>query len=123
LKEIRRVYVQNGKVIQNSLVNVAGQAAVNSEDDTYCSAAKFHSQGAMAGMGNAIKRGMVLIFSIWDDASGGMLWLDGNPGTTAASANGPCPATFLNEADLMAAHGDASVTFSNIKSGELGSTF
>jgi len=123
LKEIRRIYVQNGKVIQNSKVNLPGRAAVNSEDDTYCSAAKFHQQGAMAGMGGAIGRGMVLIFSIWDDASGGMLWLDGNSGTTPADANGPCPATLLNEADLMAQHSDASVTFSNVKSGELGSTF
>ena len=32
-------------------------------------------------MGQAIERGMVLIFSIWNDISGNMTWLDtGNAG-------------------------------------------
>ena len=40
LSEIRRIYVQNGKVIQNSAVNVPGVDSVNSITDNFCAEQK-----------------------------------------------------------------------------------
>ena len=78
LKEIRRLYVQNGKVFQNSNINVAGISAVNSLSDATCAQQKtvfgdqnlFSARGGMAKMGDAYKDGMVLVMSLWDDHAG-----------------------------------------------------
>jgi cellulose 1,4-beta-cellobiosidase len=40
LSEIRRLYVQNGKVIQNSVANVPNVPADNSITDAFCTAQK-----------------------------------------------------------------------------------
>ena len=40
LSEIRRIYVQNGKVIQNSNANIAGVDPVNSITDNFCAQQK-----------------------------------------------------------------------------------
>jgi len=119
LKEIRRLYVQDGKVIVNAAVNITGQPAQNFIDDTYCTtngATRFMDLGAVEGMGNALTRGMVLIFSIWWDTGGFMNWLDtGNAG--------PCNVTEGNPAVVQAVQPHPVVTFSNIAWGEIGSTF
>lgn len=131
LSEIRRVYVQDGKVIQNAAVNVTGLAPTNSMTDDYCTKQKqvfpstdaFAAQGGMKKMGEAIGRGMVLVLSIWDDAGGGMLWLDSTTGTGAGSARGSCSVTSGDSATIQSTYPDAAVTFSNIKKGDLGTTF
>ncbi|OCL07667.1 glycoside hydrolase family 7 protein [Glonium stellatum] len=136
LKEIRRLYVQDGKVIHNAALSVAGITPTNAISDSFCSAQKkvfggtnaFAQQGGMAGMGGALGRGMVLVFSIWDDAGSGMLWLDSTYPTTSSPtapgvARGPCSTTSGNATDLIAKYPDAAVTFSNIKTGDIGSTF
>lgn len=122
LQEIRRLYVQDGKIIQNGAINVTANPwlpDINYIDDEYCTAAgatEFMELGAVNGMGGALKRGMVLIFSIWWDSSGFMDWLDnGNAG--------PCNATEGNPAVITAIQPDPTVTFSQIKWGEINSTF
>jgi len=77
----------------------------------------------MAQIGKALGKGMVLIFSIWDDAGSGMLWLDGTSGTGAGSVRGPCSADSGDSAMIQEKYPDAAVTFSNVKSGDIGSTF
>lgn len=117
LAEIRRLYVQGGKVIQNAVVNVSG-SEIDSITDGYCvqAAGYFQQKGGLKQMGEAIARGMVLIFSIWNDAGGFMNWLDsGNAG--------PCNSTEGNPALIEAQHPDTSVTFSKIKWGDIGSTY
>ncbi|KAJ7670245.1 cellulose 1,4-beta-cellobiosidase precursor [Mycena rosella] len=107
LTEIRRIYVQNGKVIQNSNTNVPGiTPPVNSVADAFCNAQKaavgdtnsFESRGGLATMGAAIQKGMVLAMSLWDDDEADMLWLDSNyplnaSVTAPGVARGPCSAT------------------------------
>jgi cellulase len=119
LSQIRRLYVQDGKVIQNAAVNVTGQPSIDYVDDDYCSAngaSKFESLGGVSGMGDALSRGMVLIFSIWWDTGSYMTWLDsGNAG--------PCNATEGNPTIIQQIQPDPAVTFSNIKWGEIGSTY
>merc|ERR1712039_367665 len=114
LTEIRRLYVQDGKVIQNSKASVLGDEGGNSITDAMCSKAadvfkenahdpkeewtkSFELHGGLKAIGDAFDRGMVLAFSIWDDPTGRMLWLDGEkariddtPGDLGIST-GPCP--------------------------------
>jgi len=139
LKEIRRMYIQKGVLIQEATVDVKGIDPVNSMTDGYCAAQKtvfggpkaanaFKTQGGMKQMGEAIRRGMVLAFAIWDDATGGMHWLDSTvpenapPGTPGAE-RGPCPTSGGKSGQIQAEQPDAQVVFSKIRSGELGSTF
>ncbi|TVY32978.1 Endo-beta-1,4-glucanase [Lachnellula occidentalis] len=133
LTEIKRLYVQDGKVIQNAHTNISGVVSENSISDAYCKEQKtafgatddFSSQGGLAQMGRALDRGMVLIFSIWDDAGSGMQWLDGTSETVTGvgSVRGPCSATSGDAAAIMAEEPGSAVTFENIRTGEIGSTF
>ncbi|KAJ7681851.1 cellulase [Mycena polygramma] len=136
LSEIRRIYVQNGKVIQNSNTNVAGIPAGNSITDSFCNAQKttfgdtnsFETRGGLAGMGKALARGMVLALSIWDDHTAGMYWLDSTyPTNASASApgvqRGPCSTTSGDPKTVESTEASNQVVFSNIRFGDIGTTF
>ncbi|KAK4159091.1 concanavalin A-like lectin/glucanase domain-containing protein [Cladorrhinum sp. PSN259] len=58
LSEIKRFYVQNGKMV-----------AFNDNDI-------FEEKGGMAQFSKAIEKPMVLVMSLWDDHYSQMLWLD-----------------------------------------------
>ncbi|CAE6411631.1 unnamed protein product [Rhizoctonia solani] len=136
LKEIRRIYVQNGKVIQNSKTNISGMSAYDSITEPFCSAQKtafsdtntFSQMGGYTNMGKAFDAGMVLVLSIWDDHAANMLWLDSNyptdrPASQPGVARGSCATTSGVPKDVETNSPNASVTFSNIKFGDLGSTY
>jgi cellulase len=116
LKEIRRLYVQDGKVINNVLISPDSTA--DSIQDDYCSnsGSRFMELGAVEGMGEALSRGMVLIFSIWWDTGGFMNWLD-------SGTSGPCNATEGDPNVALQVEPNPAVTFSKIKWGEIGSTY
>jgi cellulose 1,4-beta-cellobiosidase len=135
LSEIRRIWVQNGKVIQSSNVSVGGQT-YNSISDNFCNAQKqafgdpndYEKRGGNKAMGQALDRGMVLVMSLWDDHEVNMLWLDSNypptkPATAPGVARGTCSTSSGKPSDVESQHPDASVTYSNIKYGELDSTY
>ncbi|CAE6477028.1 unnamed protein product [Rhizoctonia solani] len=136
LKEIRRLYVQNGKVIQNSKTNISGMSAYDSITEAFCTAQKtafsdtntFSQKGGYTNMGKAFDSGMVLVLSIWDDHAANMLWLDSNyptdrPASQPGTARGTCATTSGVPKDVEANSPNASVTFSNIKFGDIGSTY
>jgi cellulose 1,4-beta-cellobiosidase len=136
LTEIRRIYVQNGKVIQNSAVNIDGIDPVNSITDDFCAQQKtafgdtneFAAQGGMSAFSTKLQAGMVLTMSIWDDHAAEMLWLDSDYPTDASTSKpgvsrGPCATSSGVPADVEAASPNASVTYSNIKFGPLNSTY
>ena len=137
LREIRRLYVQDGEVIQNAAVDVTGIEKVNSLTDAFCAQEKeafggvdaFAAQGAMKGMGEALRRGMVLVFSVWDDAGSSMKWLDAtfpdgaDPAKDPGAARGPCKADEGKAEDMAEMAPWTKVKFSNVKSGEIGSTY
>ncbi|KAG6888695.1 Exoglucanase [Termitomyces sp. T32_za158] len=136
LVEIRRLYVQDGVVIQNSKVNVPGMTAGDSITEDFCDEQKsvfgdptqFQAKGGLARMGTAIKNGMVLVLSIWDDHTANMLWLDSDypadvDPSTPGVARGSCPITSGVPSEVESQHPDASVTYSNIRVGDIGSTF
>ncbi|GES65303.1 endo-beta-1,4-glucanase celB [Aspergillus terreus] len=117
LVEIRRLYVQNGHVIQNAVVSVDDES-VDSITADYCAdpSSAFNRLGGLQRMGEALGRGMVLAFSVWNDAGSFMSWLDGGN-------SGPCNATEGDPALIEKLHPDTHVTFSNIRWGDIGSTY
>ncbi|KIK60233.1 glycoside hydrolase family 7 protein [Collybiopsis luxurians FD-317 M1] len=134
LSAIRRLYVQNGKVIQNSMTNIAGVTATNEIDTNFCNQQKtafgdsntFSQKGGLAGVGSAFQKGMVLVLSIWDDHAAEMLWLDSTypPSKTGPGAvRGTCAVTSGNPQDVENQSPNAQVIFSNIKVGPIGSTY
>lgn len=136
LVEIRRVYVQDGRVIPNSKVNIAGMSAYDSVTDAFCTAQKqvFNDQnsfgrlGGLKAMGESLRRGMVLVLSLWDDHAANMLWLDSNyPLDRDASqpgvARGTCPTSSGKPTDVESQSPNAQVTYSNIRWGPIGSTY
>ena len=117
LTEIRRLYRQNGKVIQNAAVQFNG-ATVNSITNSFCqsSSSSFQQRGGLQQMGQALGRGMVLIFSIWNDNGGNMNWLDsGNAGPCSSTEGAP---SLIQQRDPS-----TDVTFSNVKWGDIGTTY
>lgn len=121
LTAINRLYVQDGAVIRAEVVNKEGLPPQDHMDDAFCEATgstAFMRLGAMAGMGAAMSRGMVLTFSIWWDDGGNMSWLDGE-----ADGAGPCNATEGNPTNIVKVEPAPEVTFSNIRWGEINSTF
>ena len=136
LVEIRRLYVQNGRVIQNSKTSVAGMAQFDSVTDAFCNAQKqafgdtnsFEQRGGLRAMGQAFDRGMVLVMSIWDDHDVNMLWLDSNypldkDPSAPGVARGTCSTSSGKPQDVESQSPNAKVTYSNIKFGPIGSTY
>jgi cellulase len=117
LAEIRRLYIQNGVVIQNSVSTVnPGMDSIKSD---WCDTASPSGAplGGLKTMGESLARGMVLIFSIWNDASEGhMSWLDSGDA-------GPCTVAESDPAVIAEQTPGTYVTFSNIRWGDIGSTF
>jgi cellulase len=120
LQAIKRFYVQNGKIIANAAVNETGAVPYNEIDTPYCEAhsggSHFLDLGGIPTIGGALTRGMVLIFSIWWDTSGNMTWLD-------SGSAGPCTADEGNPSVIQQVQPDTQVTWSNIKWGEINTTF
>ncbi|KAE8384835.1 putative 1,4-beta-D-glucan cellobiohydrolase A [Aspergillus alliaceus] len=134
LSEIKRFYVQNGKVIANAASNVEGVTG-NSITSNFCTAQKkafgdddiFQKHGGLKAMGEALSS-MVLTLSVWDDHYASMMWLDSSypeeaDATKAGVARGTCKAHVGDPEKVESQHGDATVTYSNIKFGPIGSTF
>ncbi|CAN9144561.1 unnamed protein product [Alternaria alternata] len=136
LTEIKRFYVQNGKVISNPEPTIPGMKG-NSITQEWCNTQKevfqeeiypFNEFGGMASMGRGMNLGMVLVMSLWDDHYANMLWLDSNYPTDQdpekpGIARGECDITSGVPADVESASPNAQVVFSNIKFGPIGSTF
>lgn len=135
LSEIRRFYVQDGKVVPNSEASILGGG--NSVTDSFCAAQKekfgdpddFTAKGGLKAMGEALDRGMVLVLSLWDDTDVHMLWLDsayptGVPPRKPGVLRGPCPGGEDSApSSLRARVPDSSVEYSQFKVGAIGSTF
>ncbi|EWC46684.1 endoglucanase type C [Drechslerella stenobrocha 248] len=119
LVSYHRYYVQNGKKIVPPNATQSWLPPVNYMDDPYCDATggatRYLALGATKGMGEALSRGMVLAMSVWWDEGSFMTWLDGG-------SHGPCNDTEGAPANIRKIQPDTSVTFSNIRWGDIGST-
>jgi len=138
LSEIRRVWVQNGRVIQNSKVNFpnSGLPQFDSVSDSFCTQVKkyfndhndFETKGGLKNIGESLARGMVLVMSLWDDHDVHMLWLDSNYPTdvdpsTPGIARGSCSIDSGDPKQVESQYPNSNVVFSDVKFGPIGSTF
>ncbi|KAJ1461989.1 glycosyl hydrolase family 7-domain-containing protein [Pelagophyceae sp. CCMP2097] len=133
LVEIRRVYVQDSVSHANPTVDVGGEN-FDSTTDAFCDAEKdafddpetFQRLGGLRQMGDQMEAGMVLVLSLWDDYAVNMAWLDATwpLGSTApGAARGPCAEGAGDPAIVEVEQASATVAFSKIKFGPIGSTF
>ena len=78
LQSIKRLYIQDGKIIQDASLNFTGTAKGQSISDAYCTGreGRFMELGGVEGMGRALERGMVLALSVWWGGASNMTWLD-----------------------------------------------
>jgi len=134
LAEIRRLYVQDGKIIQNTATNITGMEGFTSVSDAYCNAQKktfgdknaFEGLGGLKNMGNSLDNGMVLVMSLWDDYAAHMLWLDSDypvGGTKPGDLRGTCPTSSGVPSEVESNFPNAYVKFGNIRFGDIGSTY
>jgi hypothetical protein len=101
LTEVKRLYVQGGKVIK----------AAQSLTDAFCHYGPTDSH-RLANMGASFARGHVIVFSLWD--SNGMGWMDGGNA-------GPC--TSYDTGTIEKTQPNLKVTWSSVKYGDLDSTY
>nr|BAF57425.1 putative glycosyl hydrolase family7 [uncultured symbiotic protist of Mastotermes darwiniensis] len=132
--EIKREYVQGGKVIENSYTNIEGMDKFNSISDKFCTAQKkafgdndsFTKHGGFSKLGQSFTKGQVLVLSLWDDHTVNMLWLDSVYPTNSkklGSDRGPCPTSSGVPADVESKNADSSVKYSDIRFGSIDSTY
>jgi len=144
LSEIRRFYIQDGNVIQNSKSIVAGVEG-DSISAPLCTAQKqafvqtrasnnpqgdynqFDLKGGLGQMSKAFERGMVLTLALWDDPVVRMQWLDSFlpgdlPQGTPGVLRGPCKPEWGNSQWMRENIPDTNVRFANLRFGEIGST-
>jgi cellulose 1,4-beta-cellobiosidase len=134
LKEIKRFYMQDGRVIPNPTVTIGGmtynsitQETCDNQKKTWKEPNDFGKAGGMKNMGEALRRGMTLVMSIWDDHDVNMLWLDsifpldqrGQPG----AARGRCSTDSGKPEDVESQYPNSKVIFSEVKYGPINSTF
>ncbi|KAL2010278.1 hypothetical protein VTN00DRAFT_6085 [Thermoascus crustaceus] len=136
LSEIKRFYVQNGRVIPQSESTISGVTG-NSITTEYCTAQKaafgdnntgFQTHGGLEKMSAAMSQGMVLVMSLWDDHAANMLWLDSDYPTDAdpdapGIARGTCDTSSGVPAVVESQSPNSYVVYSNIKVGPINSTF
>jgi cellulose 1,4-beta-cellobiosidase len=128
VKEIKCKYVQNGKVIEKSKVNISGKYSVNSVTDAFCDQQNkpfddshdFKNKGGVTKLGTVLDSSMVLVLVLW------RLWLNSDyPTNKAAStpgvSRGPCPTSSGTPDDMKSKSPDATVVYGNIKFGAIAS--
>jgi len=136
LVEMRRLFVQDGKVIPNPATNWAGAQPWDSITDPMCNEMKsvfgdfddHQEKGGLKVMGDSMARGHVLVMSLWDDHDVNMLWLDSEypldaDPTSPGVSRGSCPRDSGDPNEVEEAHAKATARYFNIKYGPLGSTF
>jgi cellulose 1,4-beta-cellobiosidase len=133
LVEIKRLYKQNGVVIPTPTI-MAGGNEYDSITDDMCRDQKnefgekndFEKKGGLQKMGKDLDGGMVLVMSLWDDWEAHMLWLDSTypvDGSGPGVHRGTCATTSGVPQDVQSQYPQSNVVFSNIKSGDIGSTY
>merc|ERR1712048_88658 len=132
VNEVRRIYYQNGKKIENPSFTLEGnkhdsitQEFCQDWVDTTKDGTNFIQKGGMDEVDRAVSNGLVLVMSLWDDHFANMLWLDSiypTDSTDPTSYRGSCSADSGLPADVETKAADSNVVFSNIRYGPMGST-
>ncbi|KAF1327778.1 putative glycosyl hydrolase family 7 protein, partial [Globisporangium splendens] len=136
LVEIKRFFKQNGKVVENAKINIAGIDPLQSLTEPMCSQTKkvfgdpddHTAKGGLKQMGKALQKGVVLAMSLWTDHEAHCLWLDSSyplnrSPTEPGVARGSCPITSGKPAEVETQYPESTVKYSNIRVGDIDSTY
>lgn len=122
LAEIRRLYLQHGKLIHNANVKL-NKRTYDSITVDFCKAtighpggSSFSLHGGLDHMGDALGRGMVLVMGIWNDPADYQNWLD-------AGDAGPCNKKEGKPSLIKKNYPDTRITFSDMRWGDIGTTY
>merc|ERR1712107_557473 len=141
ITEVKQFYTQNGKTIHHPHYTVNGNKH-NTISDKFCAdwvadtkdGTNFLEMGGMGAVDTIFEKGGVLVLSLWDDHYANMLWLDATypidqhkackagKGFDAGTCRGTCDVTSGVPADLEKAVPNATIHFSDIKYGKIGTT-
>jgi len=132
INRVKQFYTQNGKTIEHPMYTVNGDKHKTITDE-FCKnwvaetqdGTNFLEKGGMKAVDDAFTAGSVLVMSLWDDHYANMLWLDSTypiDSTDKGAFRGPCPSTSGVPADVEKNMPNATVKFSDIKWGPIGST-
>merc|ERR1712048_1186551 len=132
--EARQFYTQGGKTIEHKMYSLNGNKH-DSITDKMCAdwvaetkdGTNFLEKGGMKAVDTVFKNGAVLVISLWDDHYANMLWLDAKypiDGTCdqPGVCRGSCPVTSGVPADVEKDLANATIKFSDIKYGRIGTT-
>ena len=139
LVEIKRFYVQDGKVIHtpaSTILSPAGLTDSESITDQFCEDKKilfedvndYLEKGGTAAMGDSLDRGQVMVISLWDDVEVNMLWLDSayplnKDASEPGVLRGECPGGVSSTPTyLRDTYPNGYVIFESAAIGEIGST-
>jgi len=132
--KITQFFVQGGKKIDIPPPTFEGLPASSAITPEFCSAQfktfgdtnRFEAVGGFPQLNKALQVPMVLVMSIWDDHYSNMLWLDSSyppeKAGTPGGDRGDCPQDSGNPKDVESKIPNASVIWSNIRFGPVGST-
>jgi len=124
-------YIQDGKKIEHP--DYLGKKHGNAESDDFCQARakamndrdSFTEKGGMKNVRGALKRGVTLVLSMWDDIDVNMNWLDsvmkGDDVSKPGNFRGPCKPELGKPETLRKNHPDSHVSYYNFKYGAIGS--
>lgn len=135
ISEVRQLYTQNGKTVEHPMYSINGNKH-NTITDQMCKdwvadtkdGTNFIEKGGMKAVDTVFKNGAVLVISLWDDHYANMLWLDAkypvdaDCDTCVGCCRGTCPITSGVPADVEKDLADATIHFSDIKYGMIGTT-
>jgi hypothetical protein len=117
LKEVRRLWIQGGKLIQTPnkrIWNGTDNVETNVLNDETCkNSQQYGSHGGDSAFSASFKRNAVLAMSLWTDGS--MAWLD-------EGGNGECSSPGGKE-PIINANRNSYLEFSNIKFGDIDTTY
>jgi cellulose 1,4-beta-cellobiosidase len=120
LEGMYQSYYQNGKKIEQPEY---GFGSGNAMTDDFCKKSfeahsevpLFQQKGGMKQFSKAVKRGMTMVVSFWDDMATNMNWLD-------SGKRGTCNPDLGDPKNLREKHPDASFGVRNVRWGPIGST-
>ncbi len=121
LVEIRRYYGQDGKTIFGGSLT---DSVIASSKAQFGEINYHQTLGGMKEVGASLKRGHVLVLSLWDDSSVNMLWLDSTypvGSNKPGAARGPCPTTGSDPNTLRQQVPNSKVVYSNLQVGPISS--
>ncbi len=116
LIKIQRYYKQGAKITDGGFLTDESAAYYKS---LFKDTSRHAELGGLRAIGDAYKRGMTLVLSIWDDSAASMLWLDATypiGSNEPGASRGPCSVNNRGINELRSKYGSsAQVVYSDIQ--------